>query len=342
MAPPPPTTSAMMTTFIMTPRYSAPELMMCPWQGDTRYGSEVDVWSFGTIFFEVLTGGEVFLEGCASDSAMLCGIICRLGAVPPESWLCAVGANELSSRPGMIWKAAKANIPADLEAPPKKEHASGKFPTIRLSEYYDSGSCTSSPWVVVARALQWRGEDRPTAAQLRQQWATTQKAQEEKKELEVAPTIAARDVEEERPPPQGGSPPPAASAPCTSAGPGQATTAADFRSSEWLDPATVLGSLGVPPLRSASGPVPKTTPTSTTTASGGRKRKKRTAFAGCQCSGHCYVSGHRYNNGCDSLTTAPGSDFCFECKCEVHDCVAPRLRGPLCYRHKVRSTKRFT
>jgi hypothetical protein len=58
----------------------------------------------------------------------------------------------------------------------------------------------------------------------------------------------------------------------------------------------------------------------------------------CQCSGHCYNSRHRHNkarmgHACD-IPALPGASYCDSCICEVPLCLHPRLRGPLCYKHK--------
>ena len=54
----------------------------------------------------------------------------------------------------------------------------------------------------------------------------------------------------------------------------------------------------------------------------------------CQCAGHCYVPGHRYQGGCDAVTLLSGSTYCPSCTCTVHACTRPRLRGDLCSAHK--------
>ena len=54
----------------------------------------------------------------------------------------------------------------------------------------------------------------------------------------------------------------------------------------------------------------------------------------CACSGHCYQPGHRYQQGCKSASLVVGFAHCRDCICEVVGCGKPRLRGPLCSRHK--------
>ena len=54
----------------------------------------------------------------------------------------------------------------------------------------------------------------------------------------------------------------------------------------------------------------------------------------CACSGHCYQKGHRYQKGCKCASLVVGFAYCRDCICEVVGCGKPRLRGPLCSRHK--------
>ena len=53
----------------------------------------------------------------------------------------------------------------------------------------------------------------------------------------------------------------------------------------------------------------------------------------CKCSGHCYVSCHRYR-GCTALDLLPASEWCPQCACTVRGCGSPRLHSPLCAGHK--------
>ena len=59
----------------------------------------------------------------------------------------------------------------------------------------------------------------------------------------------------------------------------------------------------------------------------------------CACSGHCYTPKHRYRQQsglrpCNSVQLLVDSRHCEDCACTIPGCGKPRLRGPLCYRHK--------
>ena len=64
------------------------------------------------------------------------------------------------------------------------------------------------------------------------------------------------------------------------------------------------------------------------------ERGKEWPEQGCQCSGHCYVAGHRYHGGCSCTWVVQGTQHCRECLCSVPMCTCGRLRGDLCFKHK--------
>ena len=46
------------------------------------YGTAVDIWSFGAIWFELLTGDR-FVE-VRSEACIVASMVCRLGPLPDE------------------------------------------------------------------------------------------------------------------------------------------------------------------------------------------------------------------------------------------------------------------
>lgn len=60
----------------------------------------------------------------------------------------------------------------------------------------------------------------------------------------------------------------------------------------------------------------------------------------CECSGHCYTPGHRWNatktsggKACNSERILHGTKYCLQCQCSIPGCGSPRLRGRECCRH---------
>lgn len=66
-----------LTNRVMTQRYRPPELVL----GATYYGPEVDIWSLGCTFYEMMTGKALFY--CDSDTDQI-GLIFKLFGVPSE------------------------------------------------------------------------------------------------------------------------------------------------------------------------------------------------------------------------------------------------------------------
>jgi serine/threonine protein kinase len=69
------TSSANKTFNVVTPGYRAPEIIL----GDPNYGFESDVWSLGTILFEMVTGLQLFRPRTTTDASQLAAIINILG-----------------------------------------------------------------------------------------------------------------------------------------------------------------------------------------------------------------------------------------------------------------------
>ena len=132
-----------MTTGLGTLRYSAPELLCCPWQGPFEYGVGVDIWAFGAIWFEVLNRTE-FMPG-ASDAKKMAALTCRLGECPTQIFR--------GSRYELIREAAQKHV-VDLQDE-----------VLPLSSYKIPGQ---AGWEVLAAALQWNPSLRPSAAALAQ------------------------------------------------------------------------------------------------------------------------------------------------------------------------------
>ena len=136
-----------MTTGLGTVQYSAPELLCCPWEGPCQYGVEVDVWAFGAIWFEVLSG-TVFMPH-ASEAKMVAALSCRLGPCGADV--------PLGPRKKTIWPAAQRAIVEVQKA------------VQPLSSFKIPGQ---AGWEVLEAALQWGPSLRPSAAALaKKPWA---------------------------------------------------------------------------------------------------------------------------------------------------------------------------
>ena len=137
----------LMSPGIATPVYAAPELTMSPWQEQFAYGTGVDIWSFGAIWFELLTG-ERFVEA-RSDACIVTSMVCRLGPLPDEFPI----PNAARKRVEAIWKAALEKVgQLNLSCKP-------------LSNYSGQGE---PGWQVLHASLRWIGTRRQHAAALQQ------------------------------------------------------------------------------------------------------------------------------------------------------------------------------
>ena len=68
------------TNRVVSRWYRAPELLL----GDTSYGSAIDVWSMGCVFWEILTGEHLFM---GNDEKEVFAQICKKCGTPSEiSW----------------------------------------------------------------------------------------------------------------------------------------------------------------------------------------------------------------------------------------------------------------
>ena len=72
------------TSRVATLNYRAPELIL----GSTRYGIEIDVWSAGCVFFELITGEMLFPSTQSQDFVILQSIIKKCGTpLQTSNWL---------------------------------------------------------------------------------------------------------------------------------------------------------------------------------------------------------------------------------------------------------------
>jgi serine/threonine protein kinase len=69
------TSSANKTHNVVTPGYRAPEIIL----GYSNYGFESDIWSLGAIFFEMVTGVQLFRPKTTTDASQLAAIVNILG-----------------------------------------------------------------------------------------------------------------------------------------------------------------------------------------------------------------------------------------------------------------------
>ena len=142
----------LMSPGIATPVYAAPELTMSPWTEVFAYGTAVDIWSFGAIWFELLTG-ERFVEA-RSDACIVASIVCRLGPLPDEFPV----PNAAQKRVEAIWKAATEKV---------SQFKSSCKPLSNYSRQGEPG------WPVLRASLRWIGTRRQHAAALQQLWPAT-------------------------------------------------------------------------------------------------------------------------------------------------------------------------
>jgi serine/threonine protein kinase len=80
-----------MSANVTTPNYCAPEIIFFTVRGADEsettemYGTEVDVWGFGAVFFEMLTLERLVLDGSTAESCAA-SLICRLGHAEQASF----------------------------------------------------------------------------------------------------------------------------------------------------------------------------------------------------------------------------------------------------------------
>ena len=139
-----------LTPHVCTYEYAAPEMWFGGTNGDddNRYGCAADVWSYGTVLFELLTF-ERFVVGTRSADRVACAIH-RIGDFPEET-----GRN-LGLCQGPLL--SKARLLLSASAPPR-----------RACDALDSFAASASPrcaWDHVACALRWLPEMRLTAKEL--------------------------------------------------------------------------------------------------------------------------------------------------------------------------------
>ncbi|EAY15351.1 CMGC family protein kinase [Trichomonas vaginalis G3] len=72
--------SPRMTLNVVTPGYRAPELIL----GNSEYDTSSDIWSLGTILFEMITGVPLFKPLTSSDISQLASIVFVMGKPNPD------------------------------------------------------------------------------------------------------------------------------------------------------------------------------------------------------------------------------------------------------------------
>lgn len=139
-----------LTPHVCTYEYAAPEI----WFGgmndddDDRYGCAVDVWSYGTVLFELLAF-ERFVDGKHDADRVAC-VIHRIGDFPETR------ARDLGPRQGPLLSAARLR----LSAPAPPQRACGSLVSFAAS------APPRCAWDHVACALRWLPQKRLTAKEL--------------------------------------------------------------------------------------------------------------------------------------------------------------------------------
>lgn len=95
-----------MTGYVSTRYYRAPEIMLT-WQ---KYDVEVDIWSAGCIFAEMLEGKPLFP---GKDHVNQFSIITELLGTPPDDVIQTIGSENVSSQPSLAWKSTEDRRPSD-------------------------------------------------------------------------------------------------------------------------------------------------------------------------------------------------------------------------------------
>lgn len=121
---------------VVTLWYRPPEILL----GSTSYGSAVDLWSFGCILVEMLTGVALFRGKNAEDQVRK--IIRVLGTPPPEDLLGIMGANRNEQVAALLKNRVAGRGWEEVFA----------YPDAQLED-------------LISRLLLWRPQDRLTAVQ---------------------------------------------------------------------------------------------------------------------------------------------------------------------------------
>jgi serine/threonine protein kinase len=246
-----------MTPGVCTYMYAAPEIWCNGFTAQDSYGYGVDVWSYGTIVFQMINI-EPFIMG-ESESQRFASAVARLGPCPQGVSLGTRQA-ELTAR------ALDPSVVAQAET------------TASLLSYGDPVS--GSPWCHIAKAVAWKSRHRLSAkALLHESWLS------DDSEKPDGPSSIAGPV---RPKIDG-------------------PLSAD-RKRSWVTAFSPDPAMWTPE------PVASNT-------------------SKCMCKGHCWTSGHRYRNGCDSCQVIENSNYCRDCECQLWGCHRPRNHGVWCHGH---------
>jgi p38 MAP kinase len=100
-----------MTGYVSTRYYRAPEIMLT-WQ---KYDVEVDIWSAGCIFAEMLEGKPLFP---GKDHVNQFSIITELLGTPPDDVIHTIASENVRKAAGAWWLGDCANEFTDLEIRP--------------------------------------------------------------------------------------------------------------------------------------------------------------------------------------------------------------------------------
>lgn len=71
-----------LTSNVITPSYRPPEVLL----GDSHYGTAVDIWSLGCVFYEMITNKVLFRPSASTDISQLMSIFCICGTPTQENW----------------------------------------------------------------------------------------------------------------------------------------------------------------------------------------------------------------------------------------------------------------
>lgn len=99
-----------MTGYVSTRYYRAPEIMLT-WQ---KYDVEVDIWSAGCIFAEMLEGKPLFP---GKDHVNQFSIITELLGTPPDDVIQTIGSENVNTSLLLVETMANSNRPYDLYSP---------------------------------------------------------------------------------------------------------------------------------------------------------------------------------------------------------------------------------
>ena len=172
-----------MSTRVTTALYLAPEVALLSageQESETPYGTAIDIWGFGVVLFQVLSG-EHFVPEFDGDLTKVIGWIIR-----------RVGPNVTDTSASAMYRSALS--------------LSEQCPATALTKYQGNG------WPWVKAALLWKSTERPSAHQLGQKpWAEPEAGTvPEPQPGRSAPAAARGDAVTSRPEPQPGRAPAAA------------------------------------------------------------------------------------------------------------------------------------